>query len=430
MGHVNTSVSTSLSEVDDPVVLEVSQRVSTTYVGDPPTPQGKEQTYICQYGEALLSASGGTISQAGTGEKTVRTMVTFSGSTSASLNYPNPTEVALNVLSLQATTVGETTPTIYYDSARNQIVANKPAYGVVSVTYKAVYKLWLVRFNGGIRIPTKPPILVNPGVPVKQGDPESDSEPVPPVFVVAVRNGKIKASLSVPSPSGDKKGQIEDPTGLSIMFGTDSEMPKLKMEIDPAFPVRLIPSTNFIGGTSLAAGCSIRVYPNCIAALSVTSGQLSSAINFDGVPVLETLVFSGSASQGLRYQPVNGVQLDIVSGSFVNKWGVTFTPMLIYPGGSVRVVDWVNANEFKNARVRSPTGQDEVVIADGLGNAIEAFGVLRASYSTSYNIFNFTFDWDAEKKVFKEAFIIAILNTVPPQTATLKLDPPPLNKVK
>jgi hypothetical protein len=156
-----------------------------------------------------------------------------------------------------------------------------------------------------------------------------------------------------------------------------------------------------------------------------TAGQFFGGVTAAMAPVSEIVAFNGTPSVSLQHQPANTPSLTIV-GTFVNKWGHSTSVIVHPPGSTVRVVDWLNESEPKNPMDRV-VGADELVITDGLGNTIPAYGIVKVEYAITAKSIEHVFDYDEATKSFKTAWAIALLGD---QSATLRLDGPLLKGLR
>lgn len=317
--------------------------------------------------------------------------------------------------------------TLSYDSSRNILKANAPCYGMVKVEYYAPYDLWLAVFGYSSK-PT--PVIIDPMNP---GDPDDDVplSGLDPMTIfgkyktvpLGVDPDTILCSLALQPPTNNKQGQQLDPTTWSLGDSTNSQLPKLKLEIDPNDPVALKQGA---GDGTPAAGCSILITPAIEPVYNVTAGYMISSQVGGSMIVQEILTFSGSGSAQLRYQPVGDLSLEVF-GVFVDRNGrVLNGAKVAKPGESITVVDWNVLGQPINARYHT-VRVDELILLDGTGYTIQGYGIVKATYAITQWRMEYRFEYDADEKEFKPAWMIA---TYKDQTATLQIQPPSLKKVK
>ena len=307
----------------------------------------------------------------------------------AELRYPAATVVTYTIIGNLLAADGVPPVTVTFDATKNAMVASKPCYGSLRVKYKAPYDLWLAVFD----IPKTP--LKSPPQPhqvgLGGGNPDDDVPNTSTDVIMTILAYRahptaeqdpeeVVASLTLASPSvGDTTDPPTAPPGGGGGAFADSgaALPKIRFEIDPTYPPRLLPPAK--GASKPVAGVRVWVVPAAQPQMDLTSGQIVGWATGGGGPISEMLTFNNSMSQSLRYQPAGSLSFGAI-GVFVDKWGHTFTPYLVGPGGKVTVVEWLDEHTFKNPTTRTVL-VDEVVVCDLFGNAIPSYGVVKATYS-------------------------------------------------
>jgi len=325
------------------------------------------------------------------------TVFSFVGEVEKSL--PNAENVRLTVLSAKSEDLenggfGSGGVNFDYDPLRQKIRASKRCFALVRATYSVAYDLYSYTFEGSC-----------------PDDSGLEGTPFLPGFVIAynVETGD-KASWHGSSPVCPR----EDITSSKKR---DMKLATLRLEVDPRYPPRLVRKA---GG--MEASCRVRVNPVCSPSLRSTSGVFSFIESPYIMPVSEILVFSGSSSQTLAYEPMNGAIVSQI-GDFVALSGAWTSASFKY-GGIVSEVEWINKSSYKNPtnRVLEP---NEVVAVTGMNHPVPVYGFCRVDYSAAFDVYEFDFQYNSERKEFIPAYLTAtsglkhgVINLSPPSLRT------------
>jgi len=441
---LNTSVSVPFSTGETgsaggtKYVLEASNR--PPIVPKAGTINGVKKAYFLVFPGAgslnLVTTSGSANSNSSGLSKYAEDTLTFSASSViAELRYPGAASVKIAVLGNLVPAGGTGGPTVKFDAAKNAVVASEPCYGNVRVSYQAPHDLWLASFDSA-------PVKKGP-LPLKDSDPPEQSiggpnpdDDVPsievPLIILAHRKvstpdqdpNEVVASLTLSPPPDDTSTDEDDenPGGKSLS-DSGAALPKLRFEMAPDYPPRLLPIPK--GTSTPRAGCSVWVVPAVQPSIDLTAGQIVAWATVAGEPVIELLTFNNSMSQTLRYQPAGSVSMQPM-GTFKDKWGNSMWGNLRGPGSTCTVVEWMDEHTFKNPRSRTVLS-DEIVACDMFGNCIPCYGAVKVTYSFTYKVFDYLFDWDYASRSFKQAFIVG---SVDQQVANIMLTPPTMKGIK
>lgn len=395
----------SSSDSSSKVLIEESARVAPR----------EDQKYVRIHGSYdSVIAVGGSAALSSTGlRRYTQDVLTFSGSASESLKYPFAERVEIAVIGSPVLETSDPDHVLrfYYDYARGEVRATASCYALLRISYYAPYVLFLITFQGSC-----PTLASNdPPQDATQGSADDDKEYVgrDPALLMAYRGGLVVASTTLNAPACKGNSTTGD-------HGAGTRLPVLRLEVDPKNPPRLLSRSSDL---ELQAGCKFRVYPYTMVGISNTSGQV---ISIDGDTktqvVLDSLVFSGSSSQQVRYPPASSITVTVV-GDFFDIWGRSFSPQIALPGSNVTVVDWVNQFTYMNPRPKK-VGPDEIVVTDMFGNVVSGYGVVKLEYATTYREYDFAFTYAEMTKNFEEAFLFALEGTK--VVGSLKLNPPAL----
>jgi len=368
-----------------------------------------------------------TRSQAGL-NKRVESYETFNDSYEVTLRYPNPRNVVVELLGRFVNSDGAVvTPTLTFDAARRTINSSIRGYGVIKVRYDAPYDIYLATFiqaGGG-------PRLINPysslimtrdgyGFYAGHGTPDDDDDPnLTGYFPMTVIGSKASGETHTISPTATPDSDTSRYNGLSA---TDSKLPRLRIEIDPDYPPRLIQGPG--DGTRLTARCGIRVFPAVGATVISTVGSVQPGSEPKSMYVKDSISFNGSPSASLQYQPAGAVDVTRLSGYFFDRWGRQFTPRIKLPGQTFTAVTWVNSYTF-GGPVSREVGEDEIVICSG-NNSIPCYGVLEVGYTVMFKRHMYDFEYDQNTKRFRTAFVAARYGE---QFASQQVQPPAMRGV-
>lgn len=379
-------------------------------------------TFNCTSGSFTCSQTGLT--------KRVETYESFNNSNTVTLRYPQPRNVVAELIGRFINEDGvPVNPTLSFDAARRTITSSIKGYGTLKVRYDAPYDLFLARFNqagGGPRLinPYRSLIMIRDGVGFfgGVGTPDDDDDPtITGYFPMTVIGTKESGETHTMSPSATPD---TDGNAIAGMAATDSKIPRLRIEIDPDYPPRLDGRDG--GAGVVSASCYLRVYPNRGGARVVaTAGSVASPGDPRSVYVRDAVSFSGSASASLQYQPAGGIDVEILSDDFFDIWGQRFTPRLKLPGDTFRAVTWVSPTTFGSPITRT-VGPDEVIACDASGNSRPCYGVAELRYSATFRQHRYTFEYNADSKRFRTAYVAAIDGE---QVAATQVNPPAMRGV-
>ena len=333
-------------------------------------------------------SSSGSLVQRASESESIKTTLAFTGSNKVTVQHPDPSGLVFaRAGSFFAEDGSRVAPTLTYDQSKNEITSDISGFGLVNLSYKASYKLYHFIFSGG---PCRP-------------DSGFESVYNDAMLIAINTNTGASATLQLAAPLCP---------GTTINFG-DKVQPRLKLEIDPA----RTPALRAGGTVPIAADADIRLYPNTAANLIVNAGSLVATGQAGVHTVTESLTFSGSSAAGLSYTPIGGVALQVVGG-MSDEFGNSFSANPRGPGSVVQEVTWINSNTFEFLNSRD-VGDDEVVVTDN-GRAKPGYGVVRATYSTSYKVYRYQFAYDGDR-TFTPGFVVAHAGDT---SATLRLDLP------
>ena len=354
-------------------------------------------------------ATTGTLRSRGTKVHKVEDVVVFSGDKEQKLRYPEAYEVSIKKVGTFYSTTGAIIPGVIvtYDHIREQLISSHEGYGVVEVEYKAKYESFRLRFSGV-------------GCPL---DPYADlpEKPFKTSVLVALYPTKDATATYTPTlPICEQKS-------LKVNLQPGAETPRIDLEIDPEFPLRLGRETNASG--DLYEGCRIRHIPDIESEVRSSTGTIRPMSTLEVgrnliQEVTELILFSGSSSVNIGYQSATTPRV-LRKGTFRNKWGSTVIPEFRVSGQKVYDVERPSQFVKKNPKARI-VGADEVVCTDVWGNTLEVFGVAEVSYTYTYRLFELQLGLDKDAGRFSRSFITALrygseqeLN----QPATLMIDP-------
>jgi len=244
--------------------------------------------------------------------------------------------------------------------------------------------------------------------PVTRSEDDQD-DGTQPMLITATVGSEIVNSLTVRSdPEDDTNKENRNPI---YMYGpearTNSSVPTLRLEMDPAFPPRLVRN---VYANRLTASCRFRIYSSSGVTLKSTgSNPRPTAYNLS-LNVKEALVFSNSAIQSLKYQPaIGGVSFDPV-GDFADQWGESFSPTFIGPGRQIETVVWVNSTTYESPKSKT-LGPFDVAAVNISRKATPCWGAVEATYSTVYDQYEYEFEMAQSSnglRAFMDAYIFAI----------------------
>jgi hypothetical protein len=365
----------------------------------------------------VISSTSGSVrmSQANV-SKFVSEFLYFNGTTQTELNYAGSFDVEFIKYGSYVGTDGQRLRAndvhLSFDPVKNAVVSDKPIYGVISISYRSRYELWVASFGGSC------PSTENtyPPVDISQGGPDDDVlyEGLEPMVIYGFKDGVLAASLPLDPPACD----LNWGSYVSSKSRMGSGLPTIKIEEDKEYPIRYLTA-----GSGLEAGCSLRVYPADInITFSTTSGKVFSSDGKFIKQIEEAITFSNSGTTRLRYQPKGSVSVK-PSGKFVDEYGRTFEPSFRTTGQACTVVTWVSKYAYTNPQRRT-VERDEVVVTSTAGKVVPAYGSAIATYSVEYNLHPFQFDLDPETGSFSSAFVVGASSDAS-QTGTIGLEPPP-----
>jgi len=393
---------------------------SKTYYTAPYRVSAQDKTHVRLYHgpnvDPQVFAVTGSMTEIGTGvEKGVIETVTITPDSPTASIPPWATNVTVRIVGRSFTATGASArPTLAYDSVRKTVTAGSSVYAAIEVKFDAPYRLFLYTFTG--TCPLNPPKdFDNEGNEITDR-PKTFSDGV--VFAIDF-NKNANATLVMDGPECSWGG-------AGGVTGTESDrvLPRLSMDIHPDYPVRLVSS---VDGNSVWCECTVRVFPASAGAeVFTTSGSASATTKKETMPVKDILSFDGRSSQSLSYTPVGAVALATLNlypirdryrryseGRAINPTG---------PGSEVIDVDLSDTGlGYSNPRPRQ-LGPDEVALVDLYGVPSPSLAVVEAEYTTSYDCFVFSFEWDGVKGAWKEAILLA--KTPDGRVARLEVSPP------
>ena len=391
-------------------------------------PPDAYHTYVRLYptGVPIRFATAGTLTNAVDTSDSAEEVLVFSGNTAIGLRYPNAYNVTMSVIGYFYNDAGEiVTATLNFDTARNEVVCSKAVYAAVSVSYTVNFTSFLYAFEGG---PCGDE-LAYPYLPVEVSS--TNTSPYKEAVLVALDPvNEAVGSLQLTPPDCDRKE-------FHVNRGQEARSARVSLSIDPQWPIRLSATEKTSEGTTtvsyLASRTKIRLSPSTPKAV-VAVNNVDAKIKKDakGVEedVSESVQFDGSTSTNLSFQPKSGVGTTAI-GVWRNKWGNSFSPDFRTPGQTITEVDWVNERTYRNPRRRT-VGTDEIVVVDMWGRAVEAFGVMEATYTHDYDLYDLRLPYDSIRQTFDSVYVTAVNERAPDQieSDTLYIEAPSLEGTK
>lgn len=366
-----------------------------------------------------LKSTSGSISKTQTGKyKFTSEFLTFSGQTSKPLRYPQATAVTLSIQGFLVDVNGNvvSNPTVRYNAASNAAQVDEGAvYGIVLAEYSAPYDLWLATFGGTCPTVTDSDaprnfVSFGTGSTRSYGSPDDDEkyQGRTPMLVIAYKADSTTGIISVDAELNMNPPPCEDTNGDNFAArsndGSGANPSKPRLLEDPDYPAQLVYDTVL----PIAGKARLRAYPYGTYSTQIEGGRItdvSSGAQYE--EVVDVLNFSGSGSSKTSFQ-INGSPNVNVIGFFRDIWGRTFTPRIRLPGQEVRSVRWINQSTYTDPRLRT-LEEDEIGIVDFSNVLMPCYGLLEATYNTSYRSYEVNFDYELNLSgihTLKDAFVV------------------------
>ena len=394
-------------------------------VDDTRTPAADNEMFIRLYPSQAdkVIATSGSLSKKGNDTSTHDNVVVFSGNSEVKVGHPKAYGVTLNPMGSAYDPDGNSiSVTFSYNQAKGVVVANKPCYAVVSVSYTAPYCLYLFTFAGT-------------GCALKYvlGEYVFIGGYIPSYLVALSTTEKATDTIQLdPEPCGGS---------ISVSYDKDNAGPvNIVLEIHKDFTPRVIGSTTTDG---VKVGCKVRLIPAVSADIDVSSGsykkeefvgsgskadkdsRILDTNNYDPqyTEVIKDLIsFNVSHSTKLRYQP-SGSMTITPTGPFLDSWGNSVSPTFATPGDTIVEVEWVNEHTYKNPKSRV-VQEDEIVALTSGNKTIDVYGAAAVDYTINFSVFDVSFQQTDALKAENGWENIHMLARYNGQTAYLSLPAP------
>lgn len=293
-----------------------------------------------------------------------------------------------------------------YAADKFAVVASAAVYGAVEVKYDAPYRLYLYDFVGAC--PLSPPAQND-----EQGnaiDPVSPNYFTPGLIYAIDFTKQVSAHANLSPPTCEWNGNNFN----SRDTAQARKIPTLTLEIDPEYPPKLVGTSD-----NLACEAAIRCYPAGAAVQQMaTTGVLTKEQGVNTMEVVDSLVFMNSITETLKYIPLGSVEINTLR---VFEAAAGFRGF-VGPNDDVIDVDWSEDGlSYSNPRPRL-TEATEVVAVGLFRHPMKVLATAEARYVTSFDRFRFRFEWDSNKREFKQAMVIAIDEEG--RVGTISVNPP------
>jgi hypothetical protein len=333
-------------------------------------------------------------------------VINFSGQIEQQFQHPTLSDVQFLSQGIFLDLMGKVIPQLglTVNTKAGTIRASQPCYGYVLVTYTTTFS----------RLSTKHAALSGTGL-IDTADLATEFVPV---TIIAMYE-QTATSVTVSPPSLQQKDRV------TYSFNDKSDNPRLVMELDPQFPVVLAPN-----GGGLTARAVFYVYPGdagpvlnseqnvSIAVAGFTPGV--PAVNpGTSLPMVESMSFTNSQSQSLKYPPVGSITVTATS-NFKNQFGTQFTPYFVAGGGSVNTVNWIDENKYVLTGTR-PVRTNEVVACMNGNIVVPCTGTVRVNYSTTRE--RYVAEWDRPSDIWFQPIVIGA-ESITGLIGELKIEPP------
>ncbi len=369
---------------------------------------------------AVRFATAGTLSGGTSRVDDIEEIVIFSGNNEVQLRYPEAYNAKIDLLGNFYDSDGNVqTATFAFDATKNAIVSSKVGYAALRVSYKARYRGFLYTFLGGpcpgLSSLYAPPTAISNAAPFKEA-----------VLVALDPSRGAVASLNMDPPDCEE-------LKFFVNKGKAADIPRIDLMIDPKYPARLTDNIQVEGESIsvdyLAAMCKVRLIPS-VSSVEVDVNHPDARIKREDEnleqDVAERVLFSGSSSANLGYQAKKGTSVAMTPrGIWRDKSGQAVSVDIRGPGERFMEVDYTPSGGYTNPRYRY-VGEDELVVCDSWGKAIEAFGVVDVEYTYNYDLYRL--DLPYADRQFRSVFVTALHERAPDQQepATLFIEAPSL----
>ena len=317
-------------------------------------------------------------------------VLVFNGSIETSLQYPSVSFVQFVAQGVFLDVNGKEIQklSLSVNTKAGSIRASQACYGYVLVSYTTTYS----------RISAKFTKIETFGLVTADQDSEFNS-----LMFLAFHEQAASSVTISPPPKNQNR--------VFYNLREDSSAPRLILELDPQFPVTLVP-----GGTGVMARAVFFVYPgDAMPTFQVTSGTGPTRADFMALPgvtvgeqtiqMSEPLSFNNSQSVNVKYPPKSMIVVD-PSGPFRDQFGYTFTPMFVAGGGSVNAVDWTENGKYTILGTKAVRSNEIFacisgsIVAPCSGVAIAKYATTRMRYVLEWPKLN---DWFPAVTVFADS---------------------------
>jgi len=356
--------------------------------------------------------------------------VSFSGSTSAGLQYPPETSVTVSDRHFFKPPGVTENPSVAYDADTVSIVLDKEAYGIVKVKYTAYYNRYRVRHGDS-------PCRAARAAADTSGDPtKAEQLNYDPAYVVAAAEGWATTALEVSGPPCERgSGDLAATRSFS-----EYTLAGLRLEVDPLVPPGVYPyyfarraaqpqgflthaAQYYYDNEGLYAGCRIIVYSTRGLTLKGLNCVVGTERVREGVlPITQALSFSGSSSASLNHVPYGGLSLT-PKATALDMYGNMVDVIFRGPGERVNEVLWMDSHTYELADGARLVRENEVVVVTDLGNnTIPCYTFAAAEYTAVYSVYEVLFGWSDTTNWYLPAAVLATDDEG--RTGYLNLSPP------
>lgn len=380
-------------------------------------------------------------------------VLVFDGNDEASIHYPEVQVLAIKQYGKFYDLNGNPTITSFsFDPIRNLISSSKAGYGAIEVQMRVNYTLFLFTFAGGPCPGTLQPPYTHPTVSIGSvawggysgtvgssfsasgitttatTDDAAIRTPFHEAVVVAIDNNRGATALTRLDPPECERQEFY------VNKGTEAELPRVDIREDPQFPysVRYLETQKANSTHPMYGAAGLLVIPsdsNIQVNVNLNDATLiKRPTKKGGYQKEESLLFSGSGSLNLEFQPAGSVSYK-KQGNFLNKWGSSVSVDFRFYGDKVTEVDWVNESTYRNPRQRE-VNPDEIVAVNSWGRVIEVFGVVDVAYSYTFDYYEIRVPYQGGSYTMRDVYLSAFrVNNGQVESGTLYLEGPSLNGI-